>query len=908
MTEESPPGSKRDDAQALYCRLLTSRRLSAVISAATWDAWCARARRGEINEIHIVSVALKYSLSWPHTRRNETFGEYTHLKLSQLERLQSFGPKKLATLVTCLAVALGATSPPTPLLPSVGQAQGNLNGTIADVASVSELHRVLIRRRRPSRLFGSEVWDSWRTAAVRNVGEGTAIESIAGEYGLSWPSTRYGDTLGDFAHMTLSELERQVGLGTTKLAALVSSFAAAAGAFDTTQSSGAPDTSMKTETLLEKPADKEADFTVAELLDTMLTRLTERESEVLRRRFGLDGHQQQTLSEIGADQSFTLTRERIRQIEVTALSKLKSPRFMRATRKALEREADQIWNQLNDGALVLTDQVSSKAAAELAPETRLAIAIVYGKFSQWLRVNAARFKSGWYRADVPVGRLKELSESALAWLRNNHQPVLFNRLCSAVDGDPVALRIAVDSHPKLAFIFGYVFEGNASPRKRRRVRLHRLMLASYDTHCTPAIEILTAYSSVFRDDRCSLRDIEIVMQDAPHLFLRCAEAGWVALGHVDSSLEPVCSDEMGMAEENKAGGRDKAPELTATGETARSSLAETIRSTLKRQGPLHLSKIMKICADNSAQKHAATSVGASLVMGNYVRLAPGVWGLPEHYRKLASASGWSGVLLSEADCRVYTRARHAGEPMDTYRMWTPAMEYQWARWAETNASQELFSSLLAVCDPSLWSVSAEIQARWHETKRSSARYRLRDALKYHLAEHFPTLSNLLRVAIVARTRGYVSWASANRVVGRRIDSHRSATNLALLVEIGVLTPARHWQERHDAAGECASFVARLAGHLHETGKLEWNSSLGKEVMEHIAQAGTRPHQNWAPEVELVPLRAAFEHGLIVPKTVDGVDAGDENEPGLEADDPSLDDTGRPTGRVNPSIDRFLDDG
>ena len=879
-----------------------------MISAATWDAWCARARRCEINETHIVSVALEYGLSWPHTRRNETFGEYTHLKLFQLEWLQSFGPKKLATLVTCFAVALGATIPLTPLLPSAGQTQVNLNKTTADVLSVSALHRALIRRRRPSRLLRSEVWDSWRTAAVRNVGEGTTIGLIAEEHGLPWPWNRYGDTLGDFAHMTLSELERQVGFGTTKLAALVSSFAAAAGAFDTAQSSGDSDISVKSEVVLEKSAGKEADFTVSEFLGTMLTRLTERESEILRRRFGLDGHQRQTLREIGADQSFTITHERIRQIEVKALSKLKSSRFMRVMREALEREADQIWNQLNDGALVLTDQAFSKAVTELAPDTRLAIEIVYGEFSQWLRVNAARFESGWYRAEVPVGRLKELSESALAWLRNNHQTVLFNRLCSAVNGDPVALRIAVDSHPNLAFILGYVFEGDASPRKIRRARLHRLMLENYAMRCTPAIKILTAYSSVFRDNRCSLRNIEIVMKDAPHLFLRCAEAGWVALGHVDSSLGPVRSEEMGMERENKAGERDKAPEITATGKTARSSLAETIRSALKRRGPLHLIKIMKICADNSAQKYAATSVGASLVTGNYVRLAPGVWGLPEHYRKSAWASEWSGVLLSEADCRIYTRARHAGEPMDTYRMWTPAMEYQWARWAETNASQKLFSSLLSICEPSLWPVSAEIRARWHKTKRSTARYRLRDARKYHLAEHLPTLSNLLRVAIVARTRGYVSWASANRVVGRRIDSHRSATNLALLVEIEVLTSAKHWQERHEAAGECASFVARLAGHLHETGNLEWNSSLGKEVMEHIAQAGTQSHQNWAPEVELVPLRAAFEHRLIVPETVDGVDAGDENGPGLEVDDQLLDDTGRPTERVNPSIDQFLDDG
>ena len=908
MTEVSPLGRKRDDTQALYRRLLTRKRPSAVISAATWDGWCVRARRNNINEIHVVSVALEYGLSWPHTRRDETFGKYTHLKLSQLESLHSFGAKKLAALVTCLAVALGETDLTAPLSPSDDKAQDNLDMTIADVTSVLELHRVLIRIRRPSRLFGREIWDSWRTAAVRNVGEGIPINSIAGEHGLPWPYTRHGDTLGDFAHMTLSALERQVGLGPIKLAALVSSFAAAAGAFDVTQSSGAPDTSMTTDTLHNNPEQKDADCTVAELLDIMLTSLTVREAEVLRRRFGLHGHQLQTLREIGADPSFTLTRERVRQIEVKALRKLKSPRFMRAGRKALEREVDHIWNHLTDGALVVTGQCASKAARELAAETRLAVGIVYGGLSQWLRENAARFKSRWYRADVSVERLRDLSESALAWIRNNHQPVLFNRLCSAVGGDPVALRIAVDVHPKLTFILGYVLEGNASPRKRRRVRLHRLMLANYGGHCTPAIEIFAAHSRAFGDDQCSLRDMELVMQDAPHLFLRCAEAGWVALGDVASPLEPRCTEEMGKDESNEAGWGDKAPEVVATGETGRSSLAETIRSTLRREGPLHLVEIMKICAEDSVQKYVPTSVGASLMMGNYVRLAPGVWGLPEHYRKLALKSGRSGVLLSEADCRVYTRARHAGEPMDTYRMWTPEMEYQWALWAETNASQEVFSSLLAVCDPSVWPVSAETQARWYEKKRRSARYRLRDALKYHLAAHVPTLSNLLRVANVARTRGYVSWVSANCVVGRRIDSHRSATNLALLIEIGVLTPARHWQERHDAAGECASFVATLAGHLHETGKLEWKSSLGKEVMEDIAQAGSRPRQTWAPEVELVPLRAAFKHRLIVPEIVDGVDAGDENKPGLEADDPSHDDAGQPTARVNPSIARFLDDG
>jgi RNA polymerase primary sigma factor len=55
----------------------------------------------------------------------------------------------------------------------------------------------------------------------------------------------------------------------------------------------------------------------------LLKNLTEREEQVLRMRFGLDGQEERTLSEIG--QSFSLTRERIRQIESQALRKLRLP-------------------------------------------------------------------------------------------------------------------------------------------------------------------------------------------------------------------------------------------------------------------------------------------------------------------------------------------------------------------------------------------------------------------------------------------------------------------------------------------------------------------------------------------------------------------------------------------------------
>ena len=51
--------------------------------------------------------------------------------------------------------------------------------------------------------------------------------------------------------------------------------------------------------------------------------LTPREEQVLRLRYGLDDNRPRTLEEVG--RQFSVTRERIRQIEAKAIRKLRHP-------------------------------------------------------------------------------------------------------------------------------------------------------------------------------------------------------------------------------------------------------------------------------------------------------------------------------------------------------------------------------------------------------------------------------------------------------------------------------------------------------------------------------------------------------------------------------------------------------
>ena len=82
------------------------------------------------------------------------------------------------------------------------------------------------------------------------------------------------------------------------------------------------------------PADAAAFTLLKEQLSEVLGTLTEREQKVLRLRFGLDDGRARTLEEVGKE--FSVTRERIRQIEAKALRKLRHPSRSRKLKDYLD--------------------------------------------------------------------------------------------------------------------------------------------------------------------------------------------------------------------------------------------------------------------------------------------------------------------------------------------------------------------------------------------------------------------------------------------------------------------------------------------------------------------------------------------------------------------------------------------
>ena len=69
------------------------------------------------------------------------------------------------------------------------------------------------------------------------------------------------------------------------------------------------------------PEDSAANQMLKEQLAEIISTLSEREQKIIKLRFGIGGGRPHTLEEVGAE--FSVTRERIRQIEAKALSKLR---------------------------------------------------------------------------------------------------------------------------------------------------------------------------------------------------------------------------------------------------------------------------------------------------------------------------------------------------------------------------------------------------------------------------------------------------------------------------------------------------------------------------------------------------------------------------------------------------------
>jgi Sigma-70, region 4 len=567
------------------------------------------------------------------------------------------------------------------------------------------------------------------------------------------------------------------------------------------------------------------------IITDLLRELAPQARTVIQRRYGIGRKEIETLEEIAVD--YHLTRERVRQTEATAIRRLALPINLKRVRPALDNEIGRILVKATDGALYIKEDDRSAIIRRFDGSVKLAIDLLYDDRYEFLDSVAVRWKNGWLLSDLSIGKLNTVLAEIRTRVSGVCLPAALEEIVSGIASDEALAAIHLGTD--LVVLDGYLLERWPGARCRRTIRLHKLLVAS--GRFREIRDLLKVYYQVVPDDRCSVRDAEILMTDAPHLFLRVLDSRWYAFGTA-ASVNPAVGDIQGRATSEVDFG-------DIFDQSEEKSIRVVLRRILTKRGPLRFVDLRKQ-ASRRLRGKSLHSVGPILLTsGEFVRPLPGIYALPGQLPSAAALSfNPPKFLLNEEQARWFAMARQAGEPFGRYSMWTPEVEYALCRWSQNFADQIVFQSLLAVASIGQWPVSKREREHWTQLKQKNGEYGLARAPRYPFRQLCPTLDRVLAACLIALDDKGLSWITANRVLKLRVDAHVSAGLLALLVSLDALEPAPHWQSHHKPGNRLNDLVELLSAHLHKTGILDWTSTVAAHLIRDLKASQCRAPLGW----------------------------------------------------------------
>ena len=198
------------------------------------------------------------------------------------------------------------------------------------------------------------------------------------------------------------------------------------------------------------PANAQVDVNFPELMSRLLALLNPKERDVIERRFSLDGKNKETLDKIG--KSYSITRERVRQIEAVALKKL-----ARISMDPSMRQVHELaYNILEEhGRIMLEDHLVSEMLKNMSDTKNIdsnAMKLAMRVSDRMTKQDKNQFyRPFWRAADISLMEVKTLIKDIQKILRKNKDVMDTAALVSSL-GDVYALE-TIDSVLAIDFSF-----------------------------------------------------------------------------------------------------------------------------------------------------------------------------------------------------------------------------------------------------------------------------------------------------------------------------------------------------------------------------------------------------------------------------------------------------------------------
>ncbi len=170
---------------------------------------------------------------------------------------------------------------------------------------------------------------------------------------------------------------------------------------------------------------------LSDIIDDIFMVLTDKEKEVVVRRFSLNNKERQTLESIG--RKFNVTRERVRQIEKIALGKLK--RTVNSTKlKYIHELSEAILKE--HGGVLLEDKLVERVLAALEKSFDVDQHIVRLALTICPHINALEknnlYRLTWYHESISPTLIQEVLSTAVKALKDNKDLLTEEELVEAM--------------------------------------------------------------------------------------------------------------------------------------------------------------------------------------------------------------------------------------------------------------------------------------------------------------------------------------------------------------------------------------------------------------------------------------------------------------------------------------------
>lgn len=575
-----------------------------------------------------------------------------------------------------------------------------------------------------------------------------------------------------------------------------------------------------------------------QLLDWAMPELPERELDILTRRYGLADREIETLEEIS--EGYHVTRERVRQLEAKALRRLRGKLDGTSLTMLVDQASGDFWTSRGTPFLVIASRDGSQLRRELPPRLALALDILDLSVGAWLERTSTPMSNGFLARSFDAETIRALSVKLQNRLKDQPLPIAVSDVLG--DQDPSLVEAAVCLETPFVLFESYLLRDRPRARLKRAIRLHALLCTA--RHTQTLYELGDLYCTRFPADRCSLRDLVIVMELSPQLFLEIEEGLWVSLGQGSRPATDFQSD----------------VEVDAPAEIDQLTIAGSIQEALRIRGPSLVGDLYRDGAAILPTGRSRNSI-APVLVGRpelFHRILPGVYALPEQLPSPAELlQAPLPYLLTEAQGRTYAFARLAGEPWGVFPLWSPAAEYRLCIWARFEGSPALFHSLLAISTIDVWPVDDVRKGEWHRLAALHGRFELAVAGKAPIQEVRPELDRLLAACLIASSRGSIGWLQINRIMGRRLDAAGGQGLLALMIALGVVTLPDGDEDGvrlrpHVVTEKALEIADQITTALIRQGELSWHSPLGHALAaDAVAVAPER--LGWASLDELAEL-------------------------------------------------------